>query len=233
MTASAVPDLAELLARTTYLLLDFDGPVCSVFAGRSSRSIAIELLDLFRTANAPIPAGLDDTGDPLEVLRHAATVDAQLLERVERDLRVAEVDAARTARPTPHASELIDVWRQRGRCVAIVSNNSAAAITAYLAAHDIEIDAVMGRTSPDPGLLKPSPHLVAEAMRALDAAPDPDANVLVGDSVSDVIAAREAGIRSIGYANAAGKRRTLSYAGATIVVDDMATLSEAAAAERS
>ena len=233
MTASAGPDLAELLARTTYLLLDFDGPVCSVFAGRSSRSIAIELLDLLRTANAPVPAGLEDTGDPLEVLRHAATVDAQLLERVERDLRVAEVDATRTAKPTPHASELIDVWRQRGRRVAIVSNNSSAAITAYLAAHDIDIDAVMGRTSPDPGLLKPSPHLVAEAMRALDADPDPDANVLVGDSVSDVIAAREAGIRSIGYANAAGKRRALSDAGATIVVDDMATLSEAAAAERS
>ena len=60
-----------------------------------------------------------------------------------------------------------------------------------------------------------------------DADPDPDANVLVGDSVSDVIAAREAGIRSIGYANAASKRRALSDAGATIVVDDMATLSDA------
>jgi hypothetical protein len=41
------------------------------------------------------------------------------------------------------------------------------AIAAYLATHAIDVDAVMGRTSPDPSLLKPSPHLVAEAMRAL------------------------------------------------------------------
>jgi phosphoglycolate phosphatase len=231
MTTSAAP--ADLLARAKYLLLDFDGPVCSVFAGRSSRSIAIELFDLLGAANEPIPAGLEDTADPLEVLRHVATVDAQLLERVERDLRAAEVDAIRTAMPTPHASELIDIWRRRGRRTAIVSNNSSAAITAYLAAHDIDVDVVMGRTSPDPGLLKPSPHLVREAMRALDADPDPHAYVLVGDSVSDVIAAREAGIRSIGYANADGKRQALSDAGATITVDDMATLSQAANAQRS
>lgn len=233
MTASDIPKLADLLARTKYLLLDFDGPVCSVFAGRSSRSIAIELLDLLRTANAPVPADLDDIGDPLEILRHAATFDSQILESVECHLRTAEVDATRTATPTSHASELIDVWRRRGRRVAIVSNNSSAAIAAYLAAHDIDVDVVMGRTSPDPDLLKPSPHLVAEAMRALDADPDPDAYVLVGDSVSDVIAAREAGIRSIGYANADGKHRALSDAGAAIVVEDIATLSQVVAAERS
>lgn len=230
MTASDIPKLADLLARTAYLLLDFDGPVCSVFAGRSSRSIANELLDLLRTADAPVPASLEDTADPLEILRHAATVDTQLLERVERHLGAAEIDATRTATPTPHATELIDAWRRRERRAAIVSNNSSAAITAYLAAHDIAVDAVMGRTSPDPSLLKPSPHLVAEAMRALDAEPDPDAYILLGDSVSDIIAAREAGIRSIGYANTDGKRRALSDAGATITVDDIATLSHAAGA---
>lgn len=232
MTASDIPKLAELLADTEYLLLDFDGPVCSVFAGRSSRSIAIELINLLHTANALVPAGLDDTSDPLEILRHAATVDAQLLERVERHLRAAEVDATHTATPTPHAGDLIDAWRGRGRRAAIVSNNSSAAITAYLTTHAIDVDLITGRTSPNPSLLKPSPHLVAEAMRALDADADPAAYVLVGDSVSDVVAAREAGIRSIGYANADGKRRVLSDAGAAIVVDNMATLSQAAAAVR-
>jgi phosphoglycolate phosphatase len=116
--------------------------------------------------------------------------------------------------------------------VAIVSNNSSDAIAAYLAAHDIDVDAVMGRTSPDPSLLKPSPHLVGEAMRALHSNPDPDAYVLVGDSVSDVVAARDARICSIGYANADWKRRALSDAGAAIVLEDMTTLSRAAAAGR-
>jgi beta-phosphoglucomutase-like phosphatase (HAD superfamily) len=229
MTVSDIPKLIELLSRAKYLLLDFDGPVCSVFAGRSSRSIAIELLDLLGAANAPVPASLDETGDPLEILRHVATVNTQLLASVERRLRAAEVDATQTATPTPHARELVNLWRQHGGRAAIVSNNASPAIAAYLAAREIDVDAVSGRTSPDPSLLKPSPHLVVEAMCALGADPDPDAYILVGDSVTDIIAAREAGIRSIGYANAHGKCRVLSDAGASIVVDNMATLCHAAA----
>ena len=113
-----------------------------------------------------------------------------------------------------------------------MSNNSSAAVAAYLSAHGIDADVVMGRTNPDPSLLKPSPHHVVEAMRALDADPHREAYVLVGDSVSDVTAARSAGINSIGYANAQGKRRALSHAGADIVIDNMATLRDAATASR-
>jgi HAD superfamily hydrolase (TIGR01549 family) len=232
MITLAVPTLTELLARTRYLLLDFDGPVCSVFAGRPSRTIAIELLELIRAANMPVPACIEDTADPLEVLRYVATVDAKLAARVERALRAAEVDATRTARPTPHADEVIRAWRSSGRRAAIVSNNSSAAIAAYLSAHGIDTDVVMGRTSPDPSLLKPSPHLVVEAMRALDADPHREAYVLVGDSVSDVTAARAAGISSIGYANAPRKRQALSHAGADIVIDNMATLRDAVTISR-
>jgi len=83
--------------------------------------------------------------------------------------------------------------------------HSSAAVAAYLSAHGIDADVVMGRTSPDPSLLKPSPHLVVEAMQALEADPHREAFVLVGDSVSDVTAARGAGISSIGYANAQGE----------------------------
>ncbi|MCA1701505.1 MAG: HAD hydrolase-like protein [Actinobacteria bacterium] len=56
------------------------------------------------------------------------------------------------------------------------------------------------------------------------------AYILVGDSVSDITAARQAGIRSIGYANAIGKRRALSEVGADIIIDDMAALGQAAIA---
>lgn len=232
MTTLAVPNLTELLARTKYLLLDFDGPICSVFAGRPSRTIAIELFELIRAAELPVPACIEDTGDPLEVLRYVATINAKLAARVERTLRAAEVDAIRTARPTPHADEVIRAWRRGGRRASIVSNNSSAAIVAYLAAHGIDTDVVVGRTSSDPSLLKPSPHLVVEAMRALDANPHREAYVLVGDSVSDVTAARGAAISSIGYANTEGKRSVLSRAGADIVIDDMETLRDAATASR-
>jgi HAD superfamily hydrolase (TIGR01509 family) len=59
------------------------------------------------------------------------------------------------------------------------------------------------RTSHDAAPLKPSPHLITQAVDALDA--EPGECTLVGDSVTDVQGARLAGVQSIGYANKPGK----------------------------
>ena len=40
-------DLGAIVARTRYLLLDFDGPVCSIFAGLPAPEVADELRKLF------------------------------------------------------------------------------------------------------------------------------------------------------------------------------------------
>jgi len=229
MTSSAVLELSELLTRIRYLLLDFDGPTCAVFAGRPSRAIVVNLLRILAASDVTAPAHIADTSDPFEVLRYATTVGTPLAHRIEDHLRAAEVDATRTAKPAPHARELIDAWRRHGRLAAIVSNNSSAAVAAYLAAHHLYVDLVVGRTSPDATLLKPSPHLDLTAMRALGDH-EADSYVLVGDSVTDIVAAHHAGIHSIGYSNAPGKHQALSHAGADIVIDDLATLSQAATA---
>jgi phosphoglycolate phosphatase len=47
---------------------------------------------------------------------------------------------------------------------------------------------------------------------------------MVGDSTTDVHAARAAGVRAIGYANKPGKRERLARAGADAIVTDMASL---------
>jgi phosphoglycolate phosphatase len=49
----------------------------------------------------------------------------------------------------------------------------------------------------------------------------------VGDSVTDIEAARAAGVRSIGYANKPGKFGQLTAAGADAVVTEMAALAAA------
>lgn len=228
MTAPATADLSALLQRARVLLLDFDGPICSIFAGHPAPQIARELLDALHDDGHPVPEGDDAPTDPFDVLRYAATLGPDAAEQTEARLRAAELAAVPTARPTPHAAELIRAWRHDGRQVAAVSNNSQPTLTAYLDRHGIELDAIVGRTSPDPGLLKPSPHLVLRALDALEASPD-DA-LLIGDSPSDIHAARHAALATIGYANKPGKAARLADAGARAVIDDMLTLT--AAAER-
>jgi HAD superfamily hydrolase (TIGR01509 family) len=227
MTTSPVADLTELLARARYLLLDFDGPICAIFAGRPGRDVVLELLDVITTDDAQVPEHVAGARDPFDVLRYAATLSPDLAQRVEHELRLAEIRAAHTARPTSHAVDLISAWRHADRAVAVVSNNSSAAVETYLAAHRIEVDVVVARRSPDPTLLKPSPYLVTKAIRALGA--EPESCALVGDSPSDIVAAQHAGISSVGYANKPGKRERLTDAGADIVIDDMQALAHAAA----
>jgi len=100
-----------------------------------------------------------------------------------------------------------------------VSNNSQAAVAAYVDAGGLQLDAIVGRTSPDPALLKPSPFLVFRAIEALRVTAAEA--VLLGDSPSDVDAARQAGTATVGYANKPGKRERLMAADAQVVVDDL------------
>jgi phosphoglycolate phosphatase len=227
MTAPPVDELAELLARTRCLLLDFDGPICAIFAGRPARTVVLDLLDVLAADGTPVPEPVANAKDPFDVLRYAGTISTALAQRVEALLRANEIEATHTATATPHATEVINAWRDAGRPVAIVSNNSAAAVATYLSDHGIDVELVAARTNADPALLKPSPHLITQTIRTLAA--QPAACALVGDSLTDIAAARLAGVSSVGYANKPGKHRILSDAGADVVIDDMQALARAVA----
>jgi phosphoglycolate phosphatase len=225
MTAPATADLSALLQRARVLLLDFDGPICAIFAGHAAPQIARELLDALRDDGHPVPEHLDAPTDPFDVLRYAATLGPDATERTDTRLRAAELAAVPTAKPTLHADELIRVWHDAGRQVAAVSNNSQPAVTAYIDRHGIQLDAIVGRTSADPALLKPSPHLVLRALAALGATAGE--SILLGDSPSDIDAARHAGIVAIGYANKPGKHQRLATAGAQLVTDSLPSIARA------
>jgi HAD superfamily hydrolase (TIGR01509 family) len=162
--------------------------------------------------------------DPIEVLRYASGVDLGAAARVEAALRDAELAATESALPTPHAREVILACHRTRRRVAVISNNSQAAVARYLAAHRLaeHVDVIVGRTEPDPGLLKPDPHLVVQALDALGS--DPAACALVGASIADIPAARAAGTASIGFANKPGKINRLQDAAADAIVTSMAEL---------
>jgi HAD superfamily hydrolase (TIGR01549 family) len=158
------------------------------------------------------------------VFTYSATVSADLAARVEAEMADQEVAAVATARPAPYVHEVVTSCRESGRLVAVVSNNSEHAVRSYLALHGLDdrIDLLSARTSSDPALLKPSPHLIQQAITGLSA--PPGECLLVGDTTSDMQAARLAGIDSIGYANRPGKHATLGQAGAAAVVASLADL---------
>jgi HAD superfamily hydrolase (TIGR01509 family) len=221
------PRLVEIFTTTRCVLLDFDGPVCDVYAGRPASAVAEELRqEVASQIHEPLPDDVVTTDDPLHIIRRVADIAPHLSQRIETALQRAEIEAVTTATLTPGAAELLAVCHAAGHPVAIVSNNSAPAIRAFLTLHDLAhlVHHVQGRDDTDPHLMKPDPFLITEAINALDGIPE--AAALIGDSTTDIDAARAAGIRVIGYINKPAKHQTLSHADA--VTTDMGELARAA-----
>ncbi len=213
--------LGAIIARTRWLLLDFDGPICSIYAGLPAPTVAEKLRKLIP---GDLPDEIANTPDPIEVFCYSATVSDELAARVESEMADLEVAAVPTADPTPYVHQVIASARESGRIVGVVSNNSPRAVNAYLDRHGLRggIRLVVARTSHDPALLKPSPHLINEAVRGLDA--DPAKSALVGDSLTDIEAAHSARVASIGYANKHGKRERMMELRAGVIIASMADL---------
>jgi phosphoglycolate phosphatase len=205
-----------------WLLLDFDGPVCRVFAGFPASQVAQQLRASLQDYTPHNWSA--DSADPHEVLRASARFGPDIAEYAHRELTAMEMQAVKSAEPTPYAVDVIQGARAAGAKVAIVSNNAESAVLAYLSAQDLmsDIDYVSARVSADPSLMKPNPHLVTQAVLNLSA--DPKLTALVGDQVSDVIAAHRAGVLVIGYANRTGKAEKLQAASADLVITSMAEI---------
>ena len=214
------PAVLDWVVRATRcLLIDFDGPICSVFAGRSASAVAAEL-------RAMIGQDLDGVNDPLRLLVEVAALgDDRLTREVADACRDAEVAAARSAAPTPGAEEALRSARAAGYRVAIVSNNAVDAVESYLRGHNLlrHIDGLAARVDGmNPHLLKPNPFLLECGLTA--AGGEKTGAIFVGDSVTDVEAGRAAGIPTIGYANKPGKQERLTEAGADVVIATMGAL---------
>lgn len=215
----------DLLAQAHVLLLDFDGPVCSVFAGLPAPRVADQLRDVLGDwGHANLPETIASSADPFDVFRYAAALGDDEARCVESAFAAHEVEAISSATPTPGAHQLMEAWHEAGQPLAIVSNNGVAAINAYLDLYGIRasIDFVSARANSAASLLKPSPHLLREAIRALGVRPDDC--VFLGDSVTDIVAAEAAGTFSIGYANKPGKSARLKASGADAITNTLTGL---------
>ncbi|WP_067879572.1 HAD family hydrolase [Nocardia vermiculata] len=219
---------ADLLTSHRCLLLDFDGPICSVFSGITSRE-AVDYLG--KQLDTPLPSAISETTDPFDVLGFAEKLGPSTAARIERAFARVEREAMAVSHPTPGAAELIRRASHRGYTVAVVSNNSASAIAAYLDDRDLhrDISGIFARTSADLTALKPSAYLLNLAMRTLSTTAEH--TVFVGDSTTDIQAARAARVSSIAFANRPEKIDRLAAHGPDAVITRLADLTDALSTE--
>ncbi|MFC3573204.1 HAD family hydrolase [Streptomyces yaanensis] len=217
--------LRELIARARFILFDFDGPICRLFAGHSAEHVARDLV-----------AWLEGQGlqgllteeervhpDPMAVLYavNRRRPRSDLVAELEERLTQQELKAVATAWPTAYADPLIRTWAAVGARLAVATNNSARTATRYLADRGLTgcfAPNVYGRTQ-DLHHLKPHPHCLNRALSAMGAAPS--SALMIGDAPSDLDAARQAGVPFLGYARNARKEKLLREAGADDVVSSL------------
>ncbi|MEV0693235.1 HAD family hydrolase [Streptomyces sp. NPDC050388] len=218
-------ELNDLIGGARAVLWDFDGPVCRLFAGHSAQRVAKVLVDRLegRGLHGLLTEAERESLDPHVVLR---AVDrrhpgSDLVEELEARLTEEELRATSSALPTPYADPLIRTWTAAGSRLAVTTNNSPRVVRRYLADRDLLgcfAPHVYGRTR-QLSLLKPDPHCVNRALNAMDAAPD--SALMIGDTPSDLYAAKAAGVPFVGYARNERKEKVLRDAGATTILSSL------------
>jgi len=189
----------------TFVLLDFDGPIVDLFDTQSGLLLThtiVEVAGDFGVDAAYIPESslfipvwaiiretIIGTG------RDVAAFDRQVHTAIERH----EFEMVRNASADPCSVEVLAAARRFADGVAIVSNNSAKAISSWLSRHRLvhTVDFISGRDAEKAfESLKPNPDLITRALRNLGCRP-PDA-IFVGDTESDYLSSRAAGVKFIG-----------------------------------
>ncbi|MFF3613786.1 HAD family hydrolase [Streptomyces sp. NPDC002580] len=214
---SEIENVRDLVAGTRYVLFDFDGPICRLFAGHSAEVIAQDQVE-WLTARGLYGVLTEDERsrpDPHGVLTTVARRQpgSDLVAELEERLTQEELKAVRKAMPTAYADPLIRTWVAVGARLAITTNNSARTVTSYLNGRGLLscfAPYIYGRTQ-DLSLLKPHPATLRRALSAMGASPD--ASLMIGDTPSDHVAAARAGVRFLGYARNPAKAKLLREAG--------------------
>ncbi|WP_399188759.1 HAD family hydrolase [Streptomyces sp. WAC 04229] len=217
--------LGDLVGGARVVLWDFDGPICRLFAGYSAERVAGELVDWLERLGLKGMLTQEEQvhPDPHVLLgavnrrRHDSDLVADFEERLTRE----ELRAVPTAWPTAYADPLIRTWSALGVGLAVTTNNSPRVVGEYLATRgllDCFAPHIYGRTR-DLHLLKPDPYCLNRALSAMGVAPAQA--LMVGDTTSDLTAARRAGVPFLGYARNEEKAKVLRQAGAETVVDSL------------
>ncbi|MFJ4784226.1 HAD family hydrolase [Streptomyces sp. NPDC088794] len=218
-------NLRELITNARFVLFDFDGPICQLFAGHKAEQVAKELVDWLAREGLHSLLTEEERShpDPMVVLyavnrRHP---HSDLVAELEERLTQQELKAVVSAMPTAYADPLIRTWAAVGSRLAVATNNSPRTVSNYLTDRGLAgcfAPHLYGRTG-ELDLLKPDPHCLNRALKAMGAAPS--AALMIGDAPTDLYAADRAGVPFLGYARNEYKFQMLKDAGAQNIVDSL------------
>ncbi|MEI5100428.1 HAD family hydrolase [Streptomyces sp. PmtG] len=227
--------LAETLAAATAVVLGFDGTLTRLYAPGKARDAALRLLSVVVEARDPEDAlsgrpvpragSSSEFVHPLDVLR-AFTGQGALTDELHDQLDRIERQAVYSARPTPHAVDLVRVLRASERPLAIATDTAPRAVTTYVRTHGlgIPLEALHCRAPAAPRLM-PEPECLSRALRQLGVAAG--RCVMIGATVPEATAARALGLPFVGLATDGRSRERLLAAGARHVVASLDTVAHA------
>jgi myo-inositol-1(or 4)-monophosphatase len=221
--ASPYKELDEILSQARHLIFDFDGPICDLTAAMP-RTTAELLREVIRNETADMPVAIAATSDPIEIIASAVAISPSLAARLDEELTSIELTAASTSRPAAYVHEALAACRDSGRTPAIISRNSAQAVSSYLDKHGLADQArnVTALASFPPGHLQTFPHLLEDTIHALGATPDGCALITATEAGIDT--AQGIGAHPIGYATTPAASERLTAAGAACVIPSLADL---------
>lgn len=210
-------ELRQRFTAAETVLLSFDGLLCRLFTA-NLQSVSDDLVQVAQSLQLPLAS--QTPTDPVGMLRALVRQGTpSKIRRLDRILASYETEAAQRAEPLPGVSQLLRLMSRGDWRMAVVTDHASGAVEAFLTHLAPVIDAdrlgVFGRPV-DPRMMKPHPHGVALATRALGS--DRSRTILLGESVADFLAAQAAGVQFIGVASTPHRLRLLREAGATSTV---------------
>ena len=144
-----------------------------------------------------------------------------------RERQGHEVDALlEEMSPLPGAHDLLAAIKERGHPLVLASSGQDRHVEVFLDKLDARALADDWTTSADVESSKPAPDLLRVALHKLGAAPDA-ASVMIGDSVWDVEAAKNAGMPALVVRSGGFGDDELRRAGAIAIYDTPADLAKA------
>ncbi|MEU1481659.1 HAD family hydrolase [Streptomyces sp. NPDC001668] len=227
----------QLLTEARAVLFDFDGPVCDLFDGASTKGVADKIKRRARWYWRTLDQEVEECDDSHKILRRLRDMydRSDPKPRFRRPLTLAERIVARQERGavreavrTPGVVTLVHLLHDLGLPLAVVSNNAEGPIRKYLKAPELKekFVHVCGRDPRNAGLMKPDPDCVERALVRLSL--DASACVLIGDQLTDLEAAQKAGTPFIGFTQDRSRAQEMSARGAEAVVTSYAPVIAAA-----